>query len=99
MKHLIQDPSVTIDSYCEAFGISWRGHQIWLAAGSPLNPCPRAPLPLVLAYDHVHPMPPTPEDIATIVSELAGRIRAEDSAEFDIYAALLRATARDYYER
>lgn len=91
------DPFITVLSYCDAFGIHWQQGAIWLAPGSPVNARPRAPMRLLDAYEEAIPLPPTPEDLALVLSELAVRIPPNDAQEFELHAAVLRATAQDYY--
>ena len=88
---------VEVDSYASAFGLSWRGGRIWIAAGSPLNPWPRAPLPLAYAYHDSVPPPPTQEDIAMILCDIAPSVPSGDSLKFDVEAATLRAAANAHY--
>lgn len=84
-------------SFISAFGIAWRAGGIWIAPGSSLNPHPRAPCLLHAAYEQRFPVPPSPEELAIVLAELAAEIPAEQQAEFEVEARILRAAAQTYY--
>ena len=77
-------------------GAFWARGRFWLARGSPYNPSIRR-VPLLSRYDDAGPAPPSPEVINRLVSTLALSISKTDALDFAVQAAILRATAREYY--
>lgn len=77
--------------------VECRRGQILLAPCSPLNSSPEW-LPLVDLYAEDCPLPPTPEEVATLLTELL-RLGPQqiDVEEFEVQAAILRAAARQYF--
>jgi hypothetical protein len=97
MKTLKLHPAVEIRSYIRAFGISWYRDRVWVAAGSPLNPYPRSPVPLACAYEESIPPPPTRADLELLLGELARTVRAEERHAFEAECASLRAASDEFY--
>lgn len=77
-------------------GAFWAHGQFWLARGSPFNPLRRR-VPLLSSYDEPRPRPPTPGQVDGIVALLGPTVSSGDRNAFEVQAAILRATAKEYY--
>lgn len=79
-------------------GACWVNGDIWLLAGSPLNPVPRRHALLVSCYDDGHPQSPPAEAVGSILEGLAKVVPHADRDTFAWRAAILRAAARAHFE-
>lgn len=83
--------------YVDAFGVAWLRGRFWIVAGSPLLPAQCLSATLLSRYVEPHPLPPTPEDVEHLISELEPAILPAQRFRFIIQSTILRATAREYY--
>lgn len=80
-------------------GACWVNGDIWLLAGSPLNPVPRRHALLVSCYDDEHPMSPPADAVGSILNGLAKVVPAAERDTFVWRAAILRAAMKGYFDR
>lgn len=94
MKTNLAPSSLT---YADAFGISWSRGQFRVAPGSPLRPTSRSRAALLFCYGEALRLPPTPEEVETVLAELAVGVSPAHRAAFEVQGTILRAAAREYY--
>lgn len=86
-------------AYSDTYGISWVRGQFRVASHSPLRASTRSAAQLLVLYTEPHPLPPTPEEVETLLLEIEQTVPARDIISFTVQAVILRATAREYYAR
>ncbi len=88
----------TRDLRCTANeGAFWAHGQFWLARGSPYSPAPRRRALLLTCYGEPRPAPPTSEAVESLLATISEFVPAAERDLFKVQAAILRATAREYY--
>lgn len=94
---LVPLPAYRVLSFSDAYGISWARGQFRVAARSPLRSSTRKAARLIALYSEAQPLPPTPEEVETLLLEIEDTVPAADLFNFVVQGVILRATAREYF--
>ena len=97
-KQFLTDENRAKWQVSRAHGVFWAMGQFWLARGSPFNPKRHSPVLLLGRYAEPEPLPPTLDTVDDILFVCGLDLPEEERETSRIQAAILRATAREYFE-
>lgn len=99
MNHAIISfsPEGILDGSIPPLRAYWWRNRLWLPPRSAYNENPRRPIRLVDAYVTSRPAPPLPATVQALVENLWSTISRQEAHDFATEAAILYATAKEYY--
>lgn len=78
-------------------GVVWRNADFWAAPGSEFNRSGKRWRRLTHAFRCPTSPPPDPDIVTAVIASGAKRVSPAERGDFNVRAAILRATAADYH--